>query len=114
MRISDWSSDVCSSDLPPCDYAKGCPGHSGAMAAAERSAPPRRPVCPRAASTPRRSGAAARDRSCRAYRRGCGEGRNSACQDRESGVEGKRGSGRVDLGGGLLIKKKKKKNNRLR
>src|SRR3546814_14038560 len=28
MRISDWSSDVCSSDLPD-DGGRGRPGHSG-------------------------------------------------------------------------------------
>src|SRR3546814_964973 len=50
MRISDWSSDVCSSDLFRIRHrhrqgADGCaePAHAGRAATARRSAPPRYP-----------------------------------------------------------------------
>src|SRR3546814_12512695 len=131
MRISDWSSDVCSSDL-------GC-----------RAAPPVR--CPSAAqSTARR---ASRRRSTQAWRRirppvwpsraagGAGLLSQSSCAenalalgsrreapakstwnlyadqahirgiDRKSVVSGTRVSVRVDLGGRRIIKKKKNNHN---
>src|SRR3546814_21121953 len=83
MRISDWSSDVCSSDLAP------------------RASPPRDGHADRCwadgSRHPQRAGAqcvAARDRD-RAARR-----------DRKSVVSGKSVSVRVDLGGRRIITKK--------
>src|SRR3546814_12413575 len=81
MRISDWSSDVCSSDL-----GVACRGTGGAPLRSRRG-----------------SGAA----------RGAGGGGTrdrvglEIGTDRKSGVEGKRVSGRVGLGGRRIIKKKK-------
>src|SRR3546814_12290183 len=93
MRISDWSSDVCSSDLgctstsaptsptgcSTCSTTSACPMRRGPTWPA-RPAPPReRPPPP-----PPRWG------------------------DRKRVLEGKSVSGRVDLGGRRLIKKTKK------
>src|SRR3546814_15004150 len=92
MRISDWSSDVCSSDLGgdlqdrhrvrtclghrhrPCRFCRRCTGS----------------VC---------CGTSNSGRTCR--RRGRGR------RDRKSVVEGKSVSVRVDLGGRRIIKKKR-------
>src|SRR3546814_19962419 len=113
MRISDWSSDLCSSDLrrqaapalgaipclhaaPPRDAAPAArPSHRAARThrnrrGADRRA--RRPPCPVTASRP----LAPR----------CGGRR--ADRDRKSVVEGKRVSVRVDLGGRRTIKQKNK------
>src|SRR3546814_17339726 len=91
MRISDWSSDVCSSDLrllrapkPRWDWAFSAP-----------SAPP-----PPAATS--------------AFRGPASPSRHSALRppgrvDRKSVVEGKSVSVRVDHGGRRIIKKKKEK-----
>src|SRR3546814_18769320 len=98
MRISDWSSDVCSSDL-----ASG-----------------NDPRSPRNATIPRRRADAARVRNTRprswsgCARTGAGAAGIAAKarpasrrEDRKSVVEGKSGSVRVDLGGRRIIKKKK-------
>src|SRR3546814_16825128 len=96
MRISDWSSDVCSSDLsrsrPRADRGR----RTAAGRPAARPAAPR-PPCP----------------SVRAAAAGLppeGYGRRPASPagDRKSVVEGKSVSVRVDLGGRRIIKKKKK------
>src|SRR3546814_16956932 len=98
MRISDWSSDVCSSDLLP-----------ARRSARAYDAPPRgrarRQHDPRDA---RRRSARARLGGnlsllalCKLYQR------PPARRDRKSVVEGKRVSVRVDLGGGRIFKKKK-------
>src|SRR3546814_16932642 len=86
MRISDWSSDVCSSDLLLPDRADGRGGaaHQAAV----------RPALCRGGGDRRR----ADDALC-AVRR----------QDRKSVVSGKSVSVRVDLGGRRIIKKKKVK-----
>src|SRR3546814_12000934 len=76
MRISDWSSDVCSSDLPTDNAA----------------APRRRRGCP-----PSQAGSS----SCRRDWRGP----NRCARDRKSVVSGKSVSVRVDLGGRRIIKK---------
>src|SRR3546814_18205805 len=84
MRISDWSSDVCSSDL----YARGV--------RAERGRATRRAGCFRTRdrrSAPRPHWGVARARR--------------ATRDRKSVVSGKSVSVRVDLGGRRIIKKKK-------
>src|SRR3546814_17412314 len=90
MRISDWSSDVCSSDLRPdgADRPGGWPAHGGRHL--------RRRLLHGALRHdrhPLRHRAAARDR------RGT---------DRKSVVWGKSVSVRVDLG---VLRKLKKKNN---
>src|SRR3546814_16105856 len=91
MRISDWSSDVCSSDLR--DAARA--GRNG---------------CVRARATRRRSRVGRRPR---ANRGGCrGRGRRDGSQDRKSVVEGKSVSVRVDLGGRRIIKKKTRREER--
>src|SRR3546814_18406082 len=90
MRISDWSSDVCSSDLAArrpeelADRADG-PGALRRLRAARDD-------------HPRAAGVAPADRS----RAGCTARR----QDRKSVVSGKSESVRVDLGGRRIIKKK--------
>src|SRR3546814_13223920 len=97
MRISDWSSDVCSSDLAVAHrIAMGCHGQM----------PP----------APRRRGLYERisDRACLA--RGAGvahlwrhqRDHDGADRDRKSVVEGKSVSVRVDLGGRRIITKKNK------
>src|SRR3546814_17460156 len=87
MRISDWSSDVCSSDL-----ARSAPGRSsGSPGYAGRGSGRRPSTTAGTAATQRCTG--------KARRHG----------DRKSVVEGKSVSVRVDLGGGRRIKKKQKK-----
>src|SRR3546814_19486639 len=85
MRISDWSSDVCSSDL-------GGRGRCGGVRAGARRAPLRPP--------PRWRDARCADHV--ADRREPVVG-----TDRKSVVSGKCVSVRVDLGGRRIIKKKK-------
>src|SRR3546814_12393461 len=81
MRISDWSSDVCSSDLQQVAGQGGDPL-------------PRHPVDGPCAERP-------------AAARLCGEGAaDEERVDRKSVVQGKSVSVRVDLGGRRLIKKK--------
>src|SRR3546814_13275061 len=109
MRISDWSSDVCSSDLRndghrnqtlsflpirPCRYR--C-----------RAGPPHR-VRPEVGG--------GRKHHLRPFPRGLiagGRADRGEAQpgkpDRKSGEEGKRVSGRVELGGRRILEKKKKK-----
>src|SRR3546814_21032851 len=91
MRISDWSSDVCSSDLCPPARCASSPSARGWAAC--RSPGPAGP-----ADGERRGS----DRpSCRAY----------ACVwiDRKSVGWGKSVSVRVDLGGRRFIKKQKQR-----
>src|SRR3546814_18792659 len=102
MRISDWSSDVCSSDLEGHDVDLPAVGHlhlfqlsrvlhdravidDGAVAERERGvrADDRRPVDP------------------------ADPDRDHDLRDRKSVVYGKSVSVRVDLGGSRIIKKKK-------
>src|SRR3546814_16273286 len=93
MRISDWSSDVCSSDLgarfPGRCARRGAAGGAGG-----------------GADRPRRARfAAARSRALSLWPR---YRRNDDSGDRKSVVSGKSVYVRVDLGGGRIIKKKKK------
>src|SRR3546814_16989009 len=104
MRISDWSSDVCSSDLRGVAEVRKSAIHRGLQGTrrAQRAPPPRR-----------RSEIARRDRrvggqSCAGPRlsrqaaRRSGDARDAeddAAGDRKSVVEGKGESVRVDLGG---------------
>src|SRR3546814_18939033 len=108
MRISDWSSDVCSSDLVEADAGEDrLAVAAGADQRAER----------RGADVDHRGGfGAGQDRAQRQRqfdppqpraRRQADRGRGP---DRKSGGSGKSVAVRVDLGGRRVIKKKKKQN----
>src|SRR3546814_11938437 len=94
MRISDWSSDVCSSDLTASAYLLRHAYN------AEDPLPHSSPPLP--ASAPRRAG----DPALRGHRIGVDV---PARADRTSVVEGKSVSVRVDLGCRRIIKKKQSK-----
>src|SRR3546814_17013770 len=104
MRISDWSSDVCSSDLRAGRGGRACPGASTA------SPPTARPASRRARSGRTRSAACAS--SARAARRR--RGRASRSTDRKSVGEGKSVAVRVSLGGRRNIQNKKNKHHMTR
>src|SRR3546814_14577601 len=91
MRISDWSSDVCSSDLivvrPPRHRASG-----------------RRPARDQPRPDLRARGAAALDRA--PHRPGPADPLRRRRPDRKSVVLGKSVTVRVDLGGRRIIKNK--------
>src|SRR3546814_14439282 len=108
MRISDWSSDVCSSDLAAGHTRRGRPEalhlhhrplqrqgreRGGDVTTAARPARPG-PAHPRSARSPAR--------------------RRPQDRDRKSVVSGKSGAVRVDLGGRRIIKKKKTRQRILR
>src|SRR3546814_11725746 len=97
MRISDWSSDVCSSDL-----AAPCPANAWSKAERNRSNSRSRPTKPPRA---RRSSGFPEESECEAER-ASGSTASSAARDRKSVVEGKSGTVRVELGGCRDIKKK--------
>src|SRR3546814_3955860 len=114
MRISDWSSDVCSSDLgheedvpePRLVQRVELPHDGRADAdvhAAVRDRPYRRLECARDRAARRRQ-----DHPPERELHRPGRPRLRADQDRQSIVEGKSVSGRVNLGGRRSIKKKKK------
>src|SRR3546814_16114126 len=128
MRISDWSSDVCSSDLNlgissvEARVGKGVSGPSGArrMPCLCQIRPCggqddwiTNPAMAQGAHCldPRREHGGGRT-GRRPLRRDAARGRRCAAGgnggDRKSGVWGKRGAVRVDLGGGRSRKKKKK------
>src|SRR3546814_13772379 len=99
MRISDWSSDVCSSDLRFCRLA----GAEPYLAANLRSLPARDfyewiEYCNSPAGT-----------TSLADLRAAGGDRETLNVDRKSDVSGKSVSVRVALGGCRIIKKKKTK-----
>src|SRR3546814_20427476 len=100
MRISDWSSDVCSSDLL-------CRTRQDARRGGIVSL---RSVAHDRADAGRDDGDAASRRSRRASRRRQRFARVAEQvrqRDRKSVVSGKRGSVRVNLGGRRITKKKK-------
>src|SRR3546814_15333680 len=119
MRISDWSSDVCSSDLHLCQRFSGvCALGTKGSALRTRVSQLMLLPCVRRGSRPRvllhrrergqahpRRGARSDRRSPSRRRRRRRRGR-SPPPDRKSGVEGKGGSVRVDHGGRRTIKKK--------
>src|SRR3546814_17446154 len=128
MRISDWSSDVCSSDLlreadgvsplPPHRLAGGGAGAGGDRVRRVRAPVERRPQLPGLADLLRSRRVADRRQRSRRPRRqrdppgGGAQGlaRTAAShEDRKSVVSGKRVSVRVDLGGSRINKKQKKK-----
>src|SRR3546814_10970530 len=87
MRISDWSSDVCSSDLR---NARRVLADQSRSAASRRASSIGVAVPTKARTSPTRSAESAEKR------------------DRKSVVEGKSVSVRVDLGGRRIIKKQNK------
>src|SRR3546814_17928644 len=114
MRISDWSSDVCSSDLDlELDRARRVAVHlpredPGAVAVPGRRAAGGRTRW-RTDPGRRRAPAAARRREARAAPRALPHAR---LLDRTSGVTRKVVSVRVDLGGRRNKKKKKRYNKK--
>src|SRR3546814_14827462 len=102
MRISDWSSDVCSSDLLTAFYCR----FSGRLDEPTEIAGPAVSIgrCRR----PRRGGQELHRRLCLRKLRD----RLLPLSDRKSVVSGKSVSGRVDLGGRRIIKKKRSDKNR--
>src|SRR3546814_19546816 len=97
MRISDWSSDVCSSDLV--EHLVGLVEHRDAQRRQVE-----RPAFEMVAQPARR---ADDDMHALIQRPAFLAGVHAAdAGDRKSGVEGKRGSVRVDLGGSRVMKKK--------
>src|SRR3546814_20343220 len=98
MLISDWSSDVCSSDLPPPRAVGVAHALRSAAADATRSLNPEAPPvmdgasCFGAPPTPDR---------------GRYSGESALEEDRKGVVEGQRVSERGDLGGRRRIKYKK-------
>src|SRR3546814_12863363 len=99
MRISDWSSDVCSSDLPPpCCHRRNSGG-------AALSSPPARTPPYKTGIAGYGRGNSANRACCRGYdiwRRA--QGRSP---DRKRVVQGKSVSVRVGRGGRRSVKKKK-------
>src|SRR3546814_19103324 len=97
MRISDWSSDVCSSDLPiRADILVGEENLGAALAHRLLG------LLPDAGDRlTQRVGAIGERIGAVELRRGSAE-----MADRKSVVEGKRGDVRVDLGGSRILTKK--------
>src|SRR3546814_13801914 len=100
MRMSDWSSDVCSSDLAGVGRARRG-GHRLAPSPVPRLAPPRPGAIDRRSTVRRPAARAFRApvRSGRAFRRRRG--------DRKRVVQGKRVFVSVDSGGRRITKKNK-------
>src|SRR3546814_18782406 len=112
MRIRVWSSDVCSSDLPPSSGRSGdrhrapaCRRRSKGrwLRKEPRQAPPATAETATAGGRPA-GGAAASSRRAPAAR--------TPGQARKRVGEGKSVAGRVDLGGLSIIKKKKIRNQK--
>src|SRR3546814_13769254 len=106
MRISDWSSDVCSSDLRPA--VRASQAASGAASSDGRNCPadgtrgsPSRPVLP--ATVGRRGWLYSKSLIWLSTTAPF----SSITKDREGVVEGKSVSVSVDLSGRRVIKKKK-------
>src|SRR3546814_11175922 len=112
MRISDWSSDVCSSDLEIVETVDAAsffaaPRHPYArqlLAAIPTFAKRGKPLSEPDASTA--SNAFSNPLAAPALNTG-----TQALLDRKSGVSGKSGSVRLDPGGRRIITKKKSKQN---
>src|SRR3546814_16601473 len=107
MRISDWSSDVCSSDLDrrkPFLHQRRPAPMGGRLAAIENAALRQQEGSHAHA---RRAAGACRSRAQKAE---SGRG-HLAVRDRKSVVEGKSVSVSVALGGRCTIKKKNTKDN---
>src|SRR3546814_21130422 len=113
MRISDWSSDVCSSDLRRCTRATGRPSPTSSTAGWPRA---RQPADSAFAAPDAGSGRYSQPVQWGAIpvpRQLIGQAQlfvREAAADRKSVVSGKRWSVRVDFGGRRIIKKKTQKN----
>src|SRR3546814_20427994 len=114
MRISDWSSDVCSSDLPSriaaaAILALGCamPAASRAVAIDRGASPPADAV-----AIPKGSREKAVKELPHIIDRVMRRSHVPGMADRKSVVEGKSVSVRVELGGCRNIKKKKTQTDR--
>src|SRR3546814_20504306 len=94
MRISDWSSDVCSSDLVDHGLMRGRAGTQSQLSRGQMSGTTKK--------FKKQKGGGARHGDYRAPIF-VGGGRT----DRKSVVKGKRVAVRVDIGGRRIIKKKK-------
>src|SRR3546814_14716772 len=101
MRISDWSSDVCSSDLLLFVMLVGVPGLPPAHALMDRS-----DVL--GAEFGQRRGRNGQHHAGIPIEAGLQDLDGHARRDRKSVVEGKSVSVRVDLGGRRILKKKTK------
>src|SRR3546814_6873668 len=100
MRISDWSSDVCSSDLGQTAQPREA-GQLGQVGRRIYGNTESMGVCH--GSSPRESG----DRDVAAAGAASGIGSSSGNGDRKSVVQGKRGAVRLDPGGRRRVKTKK-------
>src|SRR3546814_11534025 len=114
MRISDWSSDVCSSDLYSGDRIQVCQAgclsiRSCADSVGKGSKTSARSDLAQKKSTSR--GASAATSASRSLSSGLKSRVEKAQKDRKSVVEGKSVSVRVDLGGRRLLQKTKKHQN---
>src|SRR3546814_11048060 len=105
MRISDWSSDVCSSDLDIDDRAADAHAERAEQKQAAPSAKQRRAVPDEARRRERQQD---EDRDDPAPERQP-DRRHDADRERTRGEQGKRVEGRVELGGRRMSKKKKQK-----
>src|SRR3546814_12379039 len=125
MRISDWSSDVCSSDLSlairPGNTITGCASPRGTLRSSHERAAANADHSKNARpSSANSNGEGGRidgngelmDRSCRVKPEQRGKyhaAKHPDCElDRKSVVKGKSVAVRADLGGRRIIKKKKK------
>src|SRR3546814_13592463 len=108
MRISDWSSDVCSSDLAARHgFVRACRGRLSGDAPVAQGPSDAIPA------PGLRGGRRAELRpDCGGEERDAGEAGRRGAGDRKSVGEGKGVSVRVDLSGGRRIKKKKRSKTR--
>src|SRR3546814_11592799 len=123
MRISDWSSDVCSSDLRPVATAAQNNAPHNAKGMTKPPTPAKRAIAPVTKNPAKAAGQAnssinmprpSVERSVSAAKRPSATASMKAtipamkeAGERKSVVEGKRVAVRVDLGGRRTIKKKK-------
>src|SRR3546814_20086263 len=112
MRISDWSSDVCSSDLSPFDrpITRKFPPPNDQDPEGEDFALPSSGWEAMARGARGRCRARRRSPAASAACRARPYGHTGFSADRKSVVEGKRVSGRLALGGSRIIQKKKNNN----
>src|SRR3546814_12026252 len=112
MRISDWSSDVCSSDLLAASFAAVLALMIGMQLWNEPAPTPVAPATVVADTGTDADIDAVLDENPDLYLWLASNDAYALAIDRKSVVEGKRLSVRVDLGGRRIIKKKNKKKNR--
>src|SRR3546814_14553134 len=99
MRISDWSSDVCSSDLGLALRFLSCRTEDGRSGSTNLATPiPPKGVAAYYFSSDAREGSMSSGISCRSF--------GPFARDRKSVVSGKRVSDRVDPGGRRFFTKK--------